>query len=123
MGAPILMYFSDIALVPIHRSQSTRPQLRPLRTANLGSSGSSSGLVFPGATLKHSDGSVCATARDRTRVREAPPALPVFVTKPQNRPNSDDSPEGGLAKGTSPAKASEIKAIIGSDCAQPDALC
>ena len=116
MGAPILMYFSDIALsVPIHRSQSTRPQLRPLRTANLGSSGSSSGLVFPGAkSLKHSDGSVCATARDRTRVREAPPALPVFVTKPQNRLNSDNPPEGGLLLGKRTAAQVESRTLKSS---------
>ena len=49
--------------------------------------------------------------------------MPVFVTKPQNRLNSDNPPEGGLAagqtdRGTSRVKDSEIKSIIGSDCAE-----
>ena len=48
----------------------------------------------------------------------------VFVTKPQNRLNSDNPPEGGLlgkrtdGQGTSRVKDSEIKAIMGSDCAE-----
>ena len=50
--------------------------------------------------------------------------MPVFVTKPQNRLNSDNPPEGGLLgkrtadQGTSRVKDSEIKAIMGSDCAE-----
>ena len=48
----------------------------------------------------------------------------VFVTKPQNRLNSDNPPEGGLlgkrtaSHGTSRVKDSEIKAIMGGDCAE-----
>ena len=50
--------------------------------------------------------------------------MPVFVTKPQNRLNSDNPPEGGLldkrtaSHGTRRVKDSEIKAIMGSDCAE-----
>ena len=116
MGAPILMYFSDIASLPIHRSQTSPPPHRqpwlriPTRQQ----------LVFRSNSEK-TDGSGCATARDRTR---APPSLLVFVTKPQNRLNSDNPPEGGLlgkrtaSHGTSRVKDSEIKAIMGSDCAE-----
>ena len=102
--------------------RSTGAKLPPLRTANLGSGSPSTRqqLVFRSNSEK-TDGSGCATARDRTR---APPALLVFVTKPQNRLNSDNPPEGGLlgkrtaSHGTSGVKDSEIKAIMGSDCAE-----
>ena len=106
---------------PANPPEPIKPQLPPLRTANLGSRSGSA--CFP-EQLWNTDGSGCATARDRTRVREAPPALPVFVTKPQNRLNSDNPPEGGLlgkrtaSHGTSRVKDSEIKAIMGGDCAE-----
>ena len=93
----------------IHRSQSS-PNFPPSGPPTLAPDQAQ--LVFRSNSETPTSG--CATARDRTRVREAPPALPVFVTKPQK--NSDNPPRGVSA---SPVKDSEIKAIMGSgDCAE-----